>query len=141
MCHLVLLMPVIALPIFWLMPLNFAVPIYVFIALASGLLYWLITRSIMKPVATGAESLIGTGAEVVSRLSPGNPTRYLVRAGGELWTACCPSVLQPGETVNITDVNGICLVVECGNKSSHPVQPPGMEAKSSGARTHEWNCH
>lgn len=47
-------MPVIALPIFWLMPPNLAVPIYAVIALVSCLFYWLITRSMMKPIAAGA---------------------------------------------------------------------------------------
>ena len=36
MCHLILLMPILALPIFWLMPLNLAIPIYIIIALMSG---------------------------------------------------------------------------------------------------------
>ena len=97
MCHLILFMPVIALPIFWLMPLNFSVPIYVVIALLSGLSYWLITRSMRKPVTTGAESLIGTKAEVVSRLSPDNPAKYLVRAEGELGTDHCCKSLRAGE--------------------------------------------
>ena len=81
-------------------------------ALVSGSLYWLITRSMMKPVTTGAEGLVGVNAEVVSRLSPNNYRKYLVRAGGELWTAHCDSSLQPGEQVNIAAVDGIRLVVE-----------------------------
>ena len=115
MCHLVLLMPVIALPVFWLMPLNLAVPLYAVIALVSGLLYWLIARSMMKPIVTGAESLVGTSAEVVSRFNPNNTTKYMVKAGSELWTARSDNSLQPGEQVNIVAVDGIRLVVTPGN--------------------------
>ena len=75
MCHRILLMQVLALPIFWLMPLNLAAPSYAVIALFSGLVFWLIAKSMMKPIATGAESLIGTKAEVVSRLGPNNHTK------------------------------------------------------------------
>lgn len=134
MCHLILFMPVIALPIFWLMPLNFSVPIYVVIALLSGLSYWLITRSMRKPVTTGAESLIGTKAEVVSRLSPDNPAKYLVRAEGELWTAHCAKSLRPGEQVNIAAVDGISLVVERSHNDS-------IEGEQTGTNSNERHCH
>ena len=134
MCHLVLLMPVIALPIFWLVPLNFSVPIYAVIALITGLVYWLITKSMMKPVATGAESLVGTSAEVVSRLSPNNYSKYLVRVGGELWTAHSDNSLQPGEQVNIAAVDGIRLVVAPGNINT-------IKTKEGAGRTDERHYH
>ena len=119
MCHLLLLMPVLALPIFWLMPLSRAMPIYIVIAVISGLLYWLIVRSMRKRPKTGGESLIGAEAEVVSKLSPGDHAQYLVRCQGELWGARCPDIVQPGETVNITAVDGIRLVVERRSSDSH----------------------
>ena len=114
MCHLILLMPVIALPILWLMPLKFAVPIYVVIVLISAFLYWLITRAMRKPLQDGFQSLIGTEAEVVSKRAPGHSARYLVRAKGEgeLWSAYSTDVLDIGEPVNIVAVKGISLVVE-----------------------------
>lgn len=118
MCHLILLMPVMALPIFWLVPLNWALPVYIVIALISGLIYWMITRSMKKPIATGSESLINTSAEVISRLSPDNHTKYLVRADGEYWTARSATRLQPGEQVNITAVDGIRLIVESSADST-----------------------
>ncbi len=118
MCHLVLLMPVLALPIFWLMPLSFAIPIYIFIVLISGLLYRLIAKSIKRRPATGAESLIGDKAEVVSKSSTGGHTQYLVRSQGELWSAHCLDSLRPGETVNITALDGVKLVVERSNSDS-----------------------
>ena len=84
MCHLVLLMPVIALPIFWLLSPGYSIPIYIFTALSSGLLYWQIVKSMRNQPATGAEGLVGMEAEVVSRLSTRANTGYLVRSSGEL---------------------------------------------------------
>ncbi len=112
MCHLILLMPLLALPIFWFMPLNFAIPIYAVIVLISGLTYRLIRKSMKKRPKTGAESLIGAKAEVVSRLKPGDHAQYLVRSQGELWSAKSPNVLHPGETVNIGAVDGVTLIVK-----------------------------
>ena len=111
MCHLILLMPVLALPIFWLMPLNLAITIYIIIALMSGLFYRLIARSMSKRPETGSEGLIGATAEVVSKLNPGNHAKYLVRSQGELWSASSPDVLGTGEMVSIAAVDGIRLVV------------------------------
>ena len=134
MCHLVLLIPALALPIFWLMPLSSAVPIYVVIVLISAFLYWLMMRAMREPIQDGFQSLIGTQAEVVSRLSPEGYTKYMVRAGGELWSARCSDVLEPGETVTIAAVNGISLVVERRNNDSIAIEQAGV-------RTNEWHCH
>ncbi len=118
MCHLILLMPVLALPIFWLMPLNLAIPIYVVIGLITSFLYRLIAKSMGSWPAIGAESLVGGEAEVVSKLNAEAHAQYLVRAGGELWSAFSPEPLQPGETVRITTLDGVRLTVERGGGNS-----------------------
>ena len=140
MCHLLLFMPAIALPIFWFAPLNVAIPIYAVIVLISGLLYWLIASSMRKRPETGAESLPGTEAEVVSKLSPGHTAQYLVRSQGELWSARSADVLEPGETVRIAALRGISLVVERRN-GSRPDQPSYLETKQAGAKVNERHCH
>src|SRR4030067_186366 len=111
MCHLILLMRVIALPVFWLMPVGYAAPTYAVISLVSGFLYWLITRAMRQPVRDGFQSLVGTEVEVVSRLGTSDYAQYLVRAGGELWGARSGEVLQPGENVSVMALDGIRLVV------------------------------
>lgn len=119
MCHLILLMPVLALPIFWLMQLNMAIPIYLVILLISGLFYRLIVKSMRKQPQTGSESLIGTVAEVVSKLGPADHAQYLVRSRGELWSANSNDALRNGETVSIVAMEGIRLVVR---RNSHPAR-------------------
>ena len=84
MCHLVLLMPVISLSLFWIAPMGFAVPGYLFILVLSIFLYWLITKAMKQPVRDGFQSLIGTEARVISRVDSGHAARYLVRSQGEL---------------------------------------------------------
>jgi len=104
-------MPVLTLPIFWLMPLSLAIPIYTIISLITAMFYWLIAKSMRKQPETGSEGLIGATGEVVSKLGPENHAKYLVRSQGELWSANSPDLLQTGETVSIAAVDGIRLVV------------------------------
>jgi membrane protein implicated in regulation of membrane protease activity len=127
-------MPVLALPIFWLMPLNLAIPIYAIITLMSGLLYWLIAKSMSRQPETGSESLIGTAGEVVSKLDQGDHAKYLVRSQGELWSADSPDVIQAGEIVSIAAVDGIRLVVR---RNSNPV----VSTKEAVGKANEWHCH
>ena len=112
MCHLILLMPVLGIPIFWLIPLNFTIPSYIVIVLLSTFLYWLIIRAMKKPIQDGFQSLIGTEDEVISKRSPDGSTRYLVRSQGELWNAYSTDVLEIGEPVDIVAVKGIGIVAE-----------------------------
>ena len=130
MCHLILLMPVAALPVFWLLPARLSVPIYIVVLTVSGLFYWAISRSMMRPVVTGAEAMIDGRAEVLQRTGKGS-SRYLVRAGGEIWTASSDANLRPGDEVMIMGTDGIRLVVA----------PQGAVAGVSESRSHERHCH
>ena len=109
MCHLFLLMPVVALPIFWLTPPGFAIPVYTVIVLISAGLYWLITKAMHKPVQDGFQSLIGTRVDIAAVLAP---SQYQIRPHGELWSAYSADSLQLGEQVNIVATRGIGVVVE-----------------------------
>ena len=111
MCHVMLLMPALALPLFWALPLAAAGPLYAAITVASALLYWRIVTAHKRRPHSGAESLIGTQAQVVSKLAEPGPAQYLVRSRGELWSASSPAALQPGNQVRIAAVEGIRLVV------------------------------
>jgi membrane protein implicated in regulation of membrane protease activity len=104
-------MPVLALPIFWLLPLNLAIPIYMIIGMLTGFLYWLIAKSMRKQPETGSENLIGAAGEVVSKLNPGDHADYLVRSQGELWSANSSDALRTGEMISVAAVDGIRLIV------------------------------
>ena len=117
MCHLILFMPVLALPIFWLMPPSSAIPIYIII-LTTALLYWLIARAMGRQPSTGSENLIGTTAKVVSQFGSADHAQYLVRSRGELWTAISTDAITTGEIVSVSAVNGIRLVVRRSDSQS-----------------------
>ena len=134
MCHLILLMPILGLPLFWFLPLDYALPSYAAIVLISALLYWLIMRAMRKPLQDGFQSLIGTEAEVVSKRAPDHSAQYQVRSQGELWTAYSADVLEIGEWVNIVAVKGIGVVVKRAENDSHFGKVGNMQTTPSGAK-------
>lgn len=46
MCHLILLLPLLALPVFWLIPQSAAIPVYIAVLIVSGGAYYLAFRSV-----------------------------------------------------------------------------------------------
>ena len=109
MCHLILAMPLLALPIFWLVPPDVSVPVYAVITLASVFVYMKVMGSMKKPVVTGNEALVGAHGEVVTVTGD---NRYLVRANGELWTARGGAGLESGQQVVISSVEGLTLSIQ-----------------------------
>ena len=89
----------------------------------------------IRPVKDGFQSLVGTTAEVVSKLETGRSAQYLVRAQGEgeLWSANSSDTLEIGEWVNIVAVKGISVVVERVDNGSHPDE--------IGAEDNRRHCH
>ncbi len=143
MCHLILLMPVLGLPLFWLLPLGYALPINIALWLLSAFLYQLIRKAMMKPIQDGFQSLIGTEAEVVSKLETSHSAKYLVRAKGEgeLWSANSSDALEIGEWVNIVAVKGVGVVVERAEPGSHPGEIDTTKAIASEAKDNRRHCH
>jgi membrane protein implicated in regulation of membrane protease activity len=108
---ILLLLPLIGIVVFWLLPLSLAIPVYLVILLASGLMYWAIVRAMKKRSKNGVEGLIGAEARVVSKLGPHAEAQYRVKVRGELWSANSRDDLKPDETVKVLSVNGLTLVV------------------------------
>jgi len=140
-CHLILLMPLLGIPLFWLLPLGYALPINVGIWLTSAFLYWLITRAMRKPLQDGFQSLIGTKAEVVSRLAPDQSAKYLVRSHGELWSAYSTDILEIGEQVNIVAIKGIGVVVKPAEPGSRPGEIGNAKIKLVRGKSDKRHCH
>ena len=135
-CHAVLLLPLAGLPLFWLLPLGYALPINIVIWLATPFLYRLIRRAMRKPIQDGFQSLIGTEAEVVSKTAAVHSAKYLVRAKGkgELWSAYSTDVLKVGEWVEIVAVKGIGVVVERVKPGSRLAATGTAKTIASGAK-------
>lgn len=107
MCHLILLLPLLAIPLFWLLPLPLALPSYGVVLVISGGVYFLALRAMHRPVQTGVESLLRSTGCVIGR----QDGRYQVRVLSEDWSAESADQLQPGDRVEIVSVHELRLQV------------------------------
>jgi len=65
MCHLLLLLPVFALPVFWLWPLPIAVAVYTAALVPSIVVYVLAMKTMRLPRLNGADGIVGRMGHVV----------------------------------------------------------------------------
>lgn len=123
MCHIALLLPLLALPVLWIWPLAVSVPVYAVVALVSALVYWYAILAMRRPVETGAEGMIGATGEVAE----GHGTSFVVRIGGEIWSGRSAAALHPGDRVEVIAVERLVLMVrrlDAAAPSSPDTQPP-----------------
>jgi membrane protein implicated in regulation of membrane protease activity len=99
-CHLILLLPIFGLGVFWLWPLSVAVPIYLAILLVSGALYYVAMRAMQRAVQTGAEGMAHKTGEIVEA----HRRRGRLKVEGEIWNAVSTGTLRPGQEVEILGV-------------------------------------
>jgi len=107
MCHLILMLPVLGLPVFWLWPLSEAVPTYGVILALSILVYVYVIRAMRQPVETGAEQILRSIGKVIE--VGANDSR--VRVHSEIWRAASAERLKPGDQVEIIGIDGLKLRV------------------------------
>jgi len=120
MCHIILLMPLLALPVFWLLPLGEAAPTYGVVAVLSAWLYYYVLRAMGRPVEIGREHLLGAVAEVVAVQGDG---RFRVHVESEFWSAESREALRVGEQVEVTGVEGVVLKVRRPHQDPARQQP------------------
>jgi len=108
---IVMLLPLVALPVFWLVPLGEAIPIYVVCFLIWAGMMWVMRASMKKAVTTGAEAMIGKQTTVVSQVPSDVVTPYRVQLQGEIWRASSRGALHPGDTAVVVSVEGNKLAV------------------------------
>lgn len=108
MCHLVLLLPVFALPVFWLLPLSVATPVYAAVAVISLVLYAYTFRAMRQPHLNGAEAMLGETGSVVD-VGEGGARLFF---HGELWRADVEGEpLAVGDEARIVGIEGLRLRV------------------------------
>lgn len=107
MCHLILLMPVFALAVFWIWPLRVAAPVYAAVTLLSLWMYVLIWRAMQRPVLGGAEELTHSIGEVMAVQKDG----LRVRVHSEMWNAQSHDSLHRGDRVKVVGMTGLTLQV------------------------------
>ena len=114
MCHIILMMPILALPLFWVLPLSIAAPVYGVILLLSSWLYYFTMQAMRRPTEIGSETMIGHMGEVVDVAEDA----IWVRVQNENWKAECSEPLHTGDTVKVTARNGLILQVSRHNSLS-----------------------
>ena len=109
MCHLILLLPIFALPIFWFFPFSTALPIYLIISGISAFLYFLIFKAMtMKPLI-GKEAMLGQTVEVIKDIAPEGKIKY----DAEIWNAMTDGKnFSVGEKVIIHEFWGMTVLVK-----------------------------
>jgi len=108
MCHLLLLLPVLALPVFWIWPLEIALPVYGVAAAASLGVYALVVWALRAPLRHGPQTLVGATGKIVDI----GERCVTLRVGGELWLANVRGTpLSPGEDAVVIAVDGLRLTV------------------------------
>ena len=83
MCHLVLALPVIALPLLWLLPLGIAVPVYAVTVAISIAVYAVAIIAARMPARNGFEAMLGATGLVVRQ----EGRQAVLQIQGELWSA------------------------------------------------------
>ena len=107
MCHVLFVLPLIALALFFFLSPGEAAFVSVPLFLIFISLTWVMWKDLRRPVSTGIEGLVGSRAQVVSK------TKYGVKVSlkGELWDVVCGDELSVGETVRVTGFERMKLVV------------------------------
>lgn len=108
MCHVLWMLPIFGLPLFWVLDFSVALPVYLGMLALSGVVMLLTIRSLRQPPSSGIEGMRGGIAEVVETIR----TRGRVRYHNELWYAAAREPIEVGTVVRIVGNKGLCLVVE-----------------------------
>ena len=109
MCHLILFLPVFALPVFWFFPLTTALPFYLFILGISLFIYFKVFGAMRLEVRTGQEAMLGKEGLVVEDIDPEGKIQY----ASEIWDAMAEGRrFLKGERVRISGFQGLRLLVE-----------------------------
>lgn len=108
MCHLVLFLPVFALPVFWFFPFSTAMSIYLIIVGISLLLYVIIFKAMMQKPRVGKETMLGKTGVVIKDIAPEGKIQYAT----EIWNAMSESKnFSVGEKVVIHGFWGMNVLV------------------------------
>ena len=113
MCHFLLLLPLAALPVFWIVPLAVALPVYGAVLALSAAIYWYAILAMRRPVQTGAEGMVGEIGEVIESRG----ANLFVRARSEIWHAESAAPLREGDRVRVVAVQQLTLRGQIRNRS------------------------
>lgn len=83
MCHLIFFIPFFALPVFWLLPFNTALTIYLLVCGICFFIYFKIFQAMRLKPLNGKEAMLGETGRVVQDIDPEGKIQYAT----EIWNA------------------------------------------------------
>jgi membrane-bound serine protease (ClpP class) len=83
MCHLIFFIPFFALPVFWVLPFNTALTIYLIICGICFFIYFKIFQAMRLKPWNGKEAMLGRTGLVVQDINPEGKIQYAT----EIWNA------------------------------------------------------
>jgi membrane-bound ClpP family serine protease len=108
MCHIVLLSPILAMPLFLFLPFRTAFPAYLAVLLAAAFVYFKIIAAMKSKVRTGMEGMAEGEAVVVEDIDPEGKVRFR----NELWAATSAgNKFFKGQRVKIHGFQGLKVIV------------------------------
>jgi membrane-bound ClpP family serine protease len=102
------MLPILGLPLFWVLDFSMALPIYLGILALTVVVVYLTVQSVRQSPRSGIEGMQGDVAEVVETIR----SRGRVRYHNTLWYAVARESIEVGETVRIIGHKRLCLLVE-----------------------------
>ena len=124
MHHILLLLPVLAVLLFFILPVGWALPLFLATLALSLIAYWKALRAQRQRVHSGIEDMVGERA-VVEADSP----QLLVDYQGEIWSAKADYPVFTGESVIITGVKGLTLQVIPESRVPERPEKPAAQYK------------
>ncbi len=110
MCHILFLIPFMAPILFFFMPFGLALVLYSLILILCSIFYWLIWKDMRRPMTTGIEGMIGGVGKVMRYGRKAAKVYYK----GEIWDAICAEDVAIGESVVVTGLERMKLIVRKG---------------------------
>lgn len=124
MCHLVLFMPLFALPVFWLLPWPLATAIYACVLALSAWLYYVIIKLMHSPSKIGLHTLFDADGTIVQT----DGLRGLARIGRELWKVESRTPLVENQQVRVIGRYGFVLqVADASSPGTRPASPAASD--------------
>jgi membrane-bound ClpP family serine protease len=108
MCHIILSFPILVLPLFFFLPFEEALPLYLAVLLVTEFLYFKIIRALRSKVRTGKEAMIDEEAVVLEDINPEGK----VMVWSEIWSATANGKrIHKGQKVKVFRFNGLMAIV------------------------------
>jgi len=117
---IIMVSPLAALLLFYYLPFQTALLIYIAILIVAAFCYYVMFKSMRAKVETGLEAMMGGEALVIEDIDPEGKVRFR----DEIWTATVRGKkIATGERVRILDAEGLVLIVERLHEDEKSVKP------------------